>query len=174
MEIEIFNLIIIFCTSILAGVIGGAVGGGGNLLTIFVLMYFGLPLQNAIATSRFSDIGYALSAIYKFWKSKKIFTKFILPLALISLIGGIIGANLLIQINENLLSKIIAFVIILFLPLILIKKDLGIKNIPQSKNKLIFGFFLYFILAIYDGFFGAAGGGSGNLSICNNFRFYLY
>jgi uncharacterized protein len=158
MEIEILNLIIIFCISILAGLIGGVVGGGGNLLTIGVLTYFGLPLQNAIATSRFSDIGYVFSAIYKFWKSKKIFLKFILPLTLISLIGGIIGSNLLIQIDENLLSKIIGFLIILLLPLVLIKKNLGIKNIKQSKKKLIFGFFLYFILAIYDGFFGAAGG----------------
>lgn len=156
---EIATLGGIFLVGIVAGFVGGLMSGGGSLLVFPFLIFLGLPPHMAIATERFGSFGYVASTIYKFAKSKKIVFTYVVPLSIVSVIGGIIGANLVVNIDKELLIRIIGIAILLFLPIILFKKDLGIERRKiKSTAIILLGFFLYFLSAIYDGFLGAAGG----------------
>lgn len=155
---ELGILIAIFLVGIAASFIGGLTSGGGGLISLPFLIFLGLPPQIAIATDRFGSFGYVISTIVKFLRSKKIVFTYIIPLAIVSVIGATIGANLVLNIDKNLLTKLIGGIIVLLIPLILLKKDLGVKKKKVKYVMLLIGFLLYFFSAIYDGFLGAAGG----------------
>ncbi|MCL5970013.1 MAG: sulfite exporter TauE/SafE family protein [Patescibacteria group bacterium] len=157
MEIE--KLIAVFLIGIAASFIGGLTSGGGGLISLPFLIFLGLPPQIAIGTDRFGSFGYVISSIYKFGRSKKIIFTYIIPLIIISVIGAPIGAKLVLDIDKNLLAKIIGAIILLLIPLIIFKRDLGIVKAKRKSTIIILlGFFLYFLSSIYDGFLGAAGG----------------
>jgi hypothetical protein len=125
---DFFVLTIVGLIGILVGFAVGLTNGGGGLISIPLLILLGLPPQIAVATDRFGSLGYAASSTYKFLKSRKIVFSYILPLAIISSIGGLIGAKILIDIDKALLVKIIGIAIALLLPLVFLKKDAGIEK----------------------------------------------
>lgn len=152
-------VIAVFLTGIAAAFIGGVTSGGGGLLSLPILVFLGLPVDVAVATNRFGTLGSNIGNLAKFLKTDKIVYKFMIPLAIVSTIGGIIGANLLLEVNKDALTKIIGFVILLLVPIVLWKKELGLKQKEGWTNKiLVVGFILYFFLEIYDGFLGIGGG----------------
>ncbi len=146
--ITLLSIVISFFTNI---------SGGAALLYIPALIFFGLPPSVAVATNRFSSLGPQVS-LYQFAKSKKVVYKLAFPLAFFATIGSLIGAHLLLKIDENLLQKIVGISIILFGFLAILKKDLGVekKDIQISRKRYILGYILSFLLGIYIGFFGAA------------------
>ncbi len=156
---EIITLIAVFMIGIVASFIGSMVGSGG-LISIPFLIFIGLPPQVAIATNRMGGVGLSLGAIPKFWKAKKILWKYVPIFALISIAGAYVGANILLSIDEALLNTIVAVILLLMLPLLLIKKEIGVKKKDVSKTKNAIGYVLYFLIMIFGGFFG---GGAGTL-----------
>jgi hypothetical protein len=156
---EAFILIFIIFIGVISGFIGGITSGGGGMISLSFLIFLGLPPQVAVATDRVGGLGYAGGAILRFLKSKKIIFRYVLPLSVLSIIGAWIGANALISIDKNLLFKIIGIIIILLLPVVLWKKDLGVVCRTKRNGLILYlGFLLYFLLSIYDGFLGTAAG----------------
>jgi len=154
---DLIILIIVFIVGLFASFLGGLIGGGGGLISIPAMAFFGLPPNMAVATNRFGTLGWALSAIYKFIKTRKIVFKYVVPLTILSVIGSVIGARLLIEIDEAVLSKVIGILIVAILPFMFLK-NYGLKRKIVSKTYRIFGFISYMGLSVYDGFFGAAAG----------------
>ena len=97
--------------------------GGGGLLSLPVLVFLGLPVDAAVATNRFGTLGSNIGNLAKFFKTDKIVYKFMIPLVIVSTIGGIVGANMLLEVNKDALTKIIGFVILLLVPIVLWKKN---------------------------------------------------
>lgn len=153
----IYQLILTFVIGIIASFIG-AVTGGGGLISIPFLMFLGLPPQMAIATNKCGSVGVSLSASYKFFKAKKINWKYVLPFSVIAIIGGLIGAKILVEINTDLLSTVVGIILLAILPLIFIKREIGVKKRKTTKVQKTIGFILYFFLMIFSGFFGGGGG----------------
>jgi len=154
---EPLTFLLVFLIGLISSFIGALVGGAG-LISIPLLIFTGLPPQVAIATNKLGTLGASTSAIYRFSKSKKIIYKYVIPFSLISIVGSYIGANILLEINQQILSAIVGIIILLFLPLILMKRDLGIKRIKISIEKRRMGYFLYFLSMIYGGSVGAGYG----------------
>lgn len=149
----------IFITGIASSFIGGVTSGGGGLLSIPIFIFLGLPPDVAVATNRLGTLGGVTGTLVKFFRSGKIVYKYVIPLVIVSTIGGVIGANLLVDINKVLLLKIIGLVILAILPIVLWKKDIGILEKNRSHSKMLFlGMILYFFLSVYDGFLGMGGG----------------
>tara|TARA_B100001971_G_C18029462_1_gene451751 strand:- start:128 stop:817 length:690 start_codon:yes stop_codon:yes gene_type:complete len=138
----------------------GSTVGGGGLVSIPFLIFTGLPPQVAIATDRFGSVGQALIAFYKFWKAKKIVWKYVAILSILSIVGSIIGANILLKTKSEILTNVIGIILILLLPFIFIKKDIGIKRKKVTRLKMIIGLVIYFLIQTFTGFFG---GGTGTL-----------
>jgi len=159
MMTEIITLIGIFIIGIIASIIGTMVGGG-SIVSIIFLIFIGLPPQVAIATDRLGSLGQTITAFLKFLKAKKIVWKYVPILALISLAGSLIGANILLNVNPKILQKIVGIILLLLLPVIFLKKEVGVEHNTPKKLNMLIGIALYFMVQIFAGFFG---GGTGSL-----------
>lgn len=154
---EPITLIFVFLVGVVAAFFGAMVGGG-SLLSIPFLIFLGLPPQVAIATDRFGGIGGTITAFFKFLKAKKIVWKYVPILALLSLGGSLIGANILLSIDQNLLQKIAGILLLILLPFVFLKRDIGVERVIVSKAKMVAGSVIYFLVQIFTGFFGAGTG----------------
>lgn len=157
---EFFNLSFIFLIGLVSSFFGTMVGGG-TLLSLPLLIIAGLPPQVAIATERFGGLGQTTASFLKFSGSKKIVWKYVTLLTVISLAGSLIGSNILIKTDPRRLHSVVGLTLIFLLPLIFLKPDLGIQNVKTSKNKIVAGSLIYFLIQTFAAFFG---GGTGILA----------
>lgn len=79
-------------------------------------------------------------------------------LAVISLFGSLVGANILINTDPKILQKVIGVLLAVFLLLIVLKNNIGVQPSQTSKLKKVVGLFAYFLIMIFGGFFGAGSG----------------
>lgn len=149
----------------LAALIGGALAGyigaisaSGGLISISVLLFLGLPANTAIATNRFSGLGLYAGALPKFQKAKKIDWNRVWRLIPLAIVGGLIGSSLLVVIDKELLSKVIAILLLCMLPVVWFNKKIGSEKLDVSKNRERIGYLAYFLMMIYGGFFGGGVG----------------
>jgi len=158
---EILSLLLIFLVSIFTGIYGTLVGGGA-LVIIPLLMFFGLSPQAAIGTSKFGSIGSTIAGTYNFAKHRLIDYRVGLITTISLIIGTAIGSVIVIRLNELLVKKMIGIFIIIILTIILFKKDIGTKERKIKTNmwSWILASILMFLIGIYAGLFG---GGYGTL-----------
>lgn len=142
----------------LAGGMVGAISTGGGLVTIPGVIFLGLSPIQAIATTRLSAVSGGLSSLYEYSKSKAIVWQYMLYFVIISLVAGVIGPKLLLQMNEELIAKIIGVLLLATLPMLMLKHDFGIINEVKQRNHKILGLLALFIVMIYGTMFGAGGG----------------
>lgn len=136
----------------------GAISTGGGLISIPGLIFLGQSPITAIATTRLSAISGGVSALFKYHKGKAIAWHYLPIFMIISLIAGIIGPKLLIQINKDLVERLIGISMLIILPFLIFKKDFGtVKKKTQRKHHLL-GLFFLFLVMIYGTMFGAGGG----------------
>ena len=154
---ELSTLFLIFITGLATGFFDSVIGAGG-LISVPTLVFLGLPPQVAIATDRFGTIGQSFTAFLKFWKAKKIVWKYVFALSIISLAGSLLGANILVNVDPKILQKVVGVLLVILLPLIFLKKNIGLQQIETSKSRKIIGLALYFFIMIFGGLFGQGTG----------------
>ena len=91
MDYSLLNIGLLIGTGLLAGVINTLAGGGSNL-TLPALMLMGMPADVANATNRVGILLQSLEAMRGFRKHGKLPTQDIMPMLVIVLIGGLLGA----------------------------------------------------------------------------------
>ena len=153
------EIIIVFITGLFGGFMGSQAGGGG-ILTLPVLLFLGLPAPVAIATNRVGSLFLTISGGFQYVKSGKIKIKYVLPFVAFAVAGALIGANIVLQIDEIFLKRIIAFILIAVIVLALYEKNLGLHDhvMRTSKNGKIELAVLIFVISIYAGSIGVASG----------------
>jgi uncharacterized membrane protein YfcA len=156
---EISTFIAVFSIGIAAGTVGAMVGGG-SLLSIPVLILVGLPPQIAIATDRFAGLGAAVAAGYKFWRGKRIVWHLVPLLALLSLIGSLAGAKILVSVDPQILHYVVGVLVLLLLPVIFLTREVGLRAQKVGRARILVGSVLYVSIQVLAGFFG---GGTGTL-----------
>lgn len=119
--------ILIFIIGIISGFLGATVGSGG-MITVPVLLFLGFPPNVAVATNKAGNIGCFLSAVKEYWKNKKIDWNIAIPLSAIMIIGSIIGTQIIVRLDTGFLEKLIAIVILIFLPFLFLSKKKKKKN----------------------------------------------
>lgn len=150
--------IILFLIGFVASFVGNFVSGGISLISLSSMIFFGVSPQIAMSTYSIGSFFWRVGGFWQFLKARKIVWKLVLPLSIAALLGSAIGARILISVNESLFNKVAAILILLFIPLSLIKKNLGVKKLDISKTKRNIGYLLYFLLSIWAGFFAAGTG----------------
>ncbi|MCW8882426.1 MAG: sulfite exporter TauE/SafE family protein [Sedimenticola sp.] len=157
----LFELLFLFIAGFLGGVIN-AIAGGGSFITFPALLFVGIPPISANATNTFASCSGYMSGAYAFRKDllahKDELPKFIL----VSLIGGIAGAWLLLQTPESLFREAIPW-LLLFATLLFIYggtlnrllKQLAGKHRHASAIGAVLLLLLLLAVTIYGGFFNA-------------------
>lgn len=149
-------------SAFMAGVVN-AVAGGGSFLTFPALVMAGVPPVNANATSTVAVCPGALASAYGYRRELAALEGFDLKAAVaISLVGGLIGALLLLWTPQPLFAALVPW-LLLFATVLFV---LGPKVSAWVRARFRMGvgtmLAVQFVIAIYGGYFG---GGIGILML---------
>ncbi len=150
-------LVAVFGIGVAAGTIGAMVGGG-SLLSIPLLIFLGLPAPVAIATDRFAGLGVACTAGFRYGRAGSIVWRWVPWLGTASLVGSLLGANLLVRTDAPRLEPIIGLLVLLLLPVLFLRPSFGVESRDTPRSWQLAGFGLYFAIQLLTGFFGAGTG----------------
>ncbi|OLB54263.1 MAG: sulfite exporter TauE/SafE family protein [Chloroflexi bacterium] len=160
---------ILFVAAILGGTLN-SVAGGGTFITLPALIFTGVLPINANASS---TVALWPGSIASVWAYRKEFANqrrlVTILLSITSLIGGILGAELLVRTSQTTFVKLLPYLLLLATVLFALSGPINtrlhgkttLKN-RQSWLTLVGISFLQLIIAIYGGYFG---GGIGILML---------
>jgi uncharacterized protein len=158
---DLTQLIIIFCASVVSSSFGTLVGGS-SLITIPLLILMGLPPHTAIGTDRIGTFGIGLAGLYSFHRKGMMNYRLAFIFGIPCLLGGFIGANLVLQISPELLKKFIVVLTVILLIVVVANPRLGVVPVatkrPLTTGRHVLGTFLSLVVGIYGGFYGAGTG----------------
>ena len=160
---EIFGLIVLFISAIIAGAIN-SVAGGGSLISFPSLLGFGVPSIPANATNTAALWPGSLSSAFAYSKDTEIYRDLMLPLVTPSIIGGLLGAFALVVTPPELFNEIVPF-LVLFATLLFAFRDQinRLFNLGGGEERVtalgrVWGFLFQLFVATYGGYFGAGMG----------------
>jgi len=154
---------IIFITAFAAGAIN-AIAGGGTLLTFPVLLWLGLDAKVANATSTVALWPGLFGGLYGYRKQLENSSTILIRLGITSIIGGAVGAWLLIGTPSPLFARMVPFLILfatlLFMSQGAINKRLRFGSIEENQTHLYWtgAIIFQFFSSMYGGYFGAGNG----------------
>jgi hypothetical protein len=142
---------------ILLGIIAGFINtfaGGGSMLVVPFLIFLGLPANMANATNRVAIFLQEIVSTATFHQKKILDFKTDYPLLLPTTLGSIAGAFTAVDIQEELLRKVIGGLLIILFFMILLDPNGWVKaNADRAKARNPFiRFLVFFGIGFYGGF----------------------
>lgn len=144
------------------GVVAGflnTLAGSGSLLTLPLLMFLGLPANVANGTNRIAILLQNIVGVSSFRQQKVLSFRDGLRIGLPATVGSLIGAQIAINLNEEIMRKTIGILLVFMFFLIILKPDRWIKgregNPPVTRWLQIL---IFFVIGIYGGFIQAGVG----------------
>ncbi len=142
---------------ILLGVCSGFINmfaGGGSMLVVPFLIFLGLPANMANATNRVAILLQNIVSTATFRKNKILNLKTDYKLLLPMTLGSVAGAFFAVDIDTDLLQKVIGILLIALFFLILLDPNSWVKaNAEKAKAKNpVLRFFLFLCIGFYGGF----------------------
>ncbi len=165
----ISQIIILLVAAILGGMLN-SVAGGGTFITLPALIFTGVPPINANATSTVALWPGSVASIWAYRlemaKQKPVL---VIVLGVTSLVGGVLGAELLVNTSQSTFVKLLPYLLLLATVLFAVSGPVTARLRQRSKGNehlswaaLVGIAFLQLIIAIYGGYFG---GGIGILML---------
>ena len=147
---------------ILAGFLSGiinSISGSGSLISLPLLMAFGLPATVANGTNRISILFQALSGTASFKKDKVLDLSSSVHLVISAILGGIIGAFIAVDLNEEMMRKTIGVLLLFMFFIVLWKPSRWLReHHTESELPLWLQVFIFFLIGVYGGFIQAGVG----------------
>lgn len=150
-------LFLLFTTGLLAGTID-AIAGGGGLISLPILLSFGVPPHVAFGTNKFQGTVGTFVATLKYYRHGLIAKEGLLPGILFGLIGGITGSVTSQMISSDFLRDIIPIFLFSIFIYTIFSPKMGQTDKQPRISLLIFYATVGFALAFYDGFLGPGTG----------------
>ena len=148
-----FDLVLISTAAFFAGVLN-SMAGGGSFLTLPALVYIGVPIISANATSTVSVFPGYISGTVGFMDELKAFDRRqLLILIMLSVLGGVLGAILLLVTPSQVFNTVVPW-LLLFATLLFALGDTVKKLVPKRQkvdpNK---AWIPTLLVTIYGGYF---------------------
>jgi uncharacterized membrane protein YfcA len=156
---EWYLILAVIGVGFLAGFIN-TLAGSGSLLTLPMLMFLGLPANVANGTNRIAIFLQNVVGVGSFRQQKVLDTRMGLWLALPAVIGSLVGAQIAIGLNEEVMERAIGILLIVMFFLILYKPAQWVKGQAgkaRAKPSTL-QFIIFFFIGIYGGFIQAGVG----------------
>lgn len=150
---------------LLAAALGGginAIAGGGTLVTFPAIVALGVPPLTANATSTVALWPAALGSLWGYRAHLGGARGWVIGFTLPSLLGGALGAVLLLKTPPGDFDRIVPFLVLAATLLFLLQRPLmarfqgiaGARDAPRDRPTLMF-LFAQFLVGVYGGYFGA-------------------
>lgn len=155
------ELALLFVAGFLGGILN-SIAGGGTFITFPALLFFGVPPISANATNTFASCSGYLSGTYAFRHDLKAHKKELPKFILMSFVGGIAGAWLLLQTPETMFREIIPW-LLLFATLLFtfgtklneVLRQMATRHKHASSIGAILALLILLGVCVYGGFFNA-------------------
>lgn len=155
------ELLLLFSAGFCGGILN-SIAGGGSFITFPALLFVGVPPVSANATNTFASCSGYLSGMYAFRKDLRAHQDQLPRFILISLLGGIGGAWLLLQTPEAVFREAIPW-LLLFATLLFMfgarlnnrLKQLAVRHRHASVVGSVLLALLLLGVCVYGGFFNA-------------------
>ncbi len=140
-------------TGLAAGFIN-TTAGGGSMLTLPLLMILGLPANVANGTNRIAILLQNIIGVQTFRKKKVLDLKTDYKLAIPAVIGSIAGTLFAVEIDPEILKKIISALMVVMFLIVVLKPEVWVKErVGQSLAKpTVFQYLIFFFIGLYGGF----------------------
>lgn len=150
---EWYIILALVGTGIAAGFFN-TTAGGGSMLTIPLLMFLGLPANVANGTNRIAIVLQNIVAVSTFRNKKVIDLKTDYKLAIPAIAGAIMGALIAVEIDVDLLKKVIAGLMVLMLFVVILKPEAWVKDRAGQvgAKPTILQYIIFFFVGLYGGF----------------------
>lgn len=145
-----FLAVVFFLTAIVS-----VVTGGTSLITVPVMMQFGIDSHISVATNMFALIFLSLGGSLPFLKSKSLPRRRLPALIGLTLVASTLGALLLLVVPTKAMPLVIATAMLVVAVFSLINPEAGLSPAVDrpSRRLVTAGYFATFVFGIYGGFF---------------------
>lgn len=150
----VLRLAILLVVGVAAGFMN-TLAGGGSLLTVPALLFFGLPPQVANASNRVAVAMQSIAGATRFRQKRVFELREAVPLLVPTLVGSLLGAWLAAVMDPELFRYLLAVVLLAMLVTIFIKPSrlASLQNTPRWISMAVF-----FVVGVYGGFVQAGVG----------------
>jgi uncharacterized membrane protein YfcA len=155
--IEGWELALVFVAGLLAGFVDSVAGGGG-MITLPVLLSFGLPPQLALGTNKLQAVFGSASAAIHYARCDAAVPRDCVAGFFYSFVGAAMGTLAVRQIDPGFLRLAIPCLLIAVAIYMLAQPKLGETDSTRRLNKATFDLLAGLGLGFYDGFFGPGTG----------------
>ena len=139
-------------TGFVAGFIN-TLAGSGSLLTLPILILLGLPANVANGTNRVGVTMQNIVAVATFRRRGALPLEGSWKLIVPSVVGGILGAMLAVDLDERLLRQTIAVLMLVLIAVMLLKPERWIaSHVARREPRLLVEVPLFFAIGVYGGF----------------------
>lgn len=154
MELAWHMYFLLFLAGLLAGTIN-TLAGNGSVFTLSLLLFCGMPAGIANGTNRVGAFVQCIVSLVTLRSSSK-FKPLLsesLWLMVPTVMGTILGAYVAVNVPDDLLDKVIGYLMILMLGLLLFKpKRWLIETSQRANNKSFLNFIIFMAIGWYAGF----------------------
>jgi uncharacterized membrane protein YfcA len=154
---KFWHLPLLFGTGVVAGFVDSIAGGGG-LISLPVLLSFGLDPQNALGTNKLQASFGSGSASWHYAQARTIALKDCTKGFVLSFLGAALGALAVQQLDPSFLRRAIPVLLIGVAIYTMLKPRLGAEDLHPRMGRGAFYLTFGLLLGFYDGFFGPGTG----------------
>lgn len=155
----ILTAILLFAAGFVASAVN-AVAGGGTFLTFGAMTLVGVPPISANATSSVTQLPGYITSTLAYWSDIKRFWRGAILLCIVSAIGSVAGAAILLALDNPSFRSLVPWLLIAATALF--AAGPWLKPTPKESGEPavggVVGSLAQFVTAIYGGFFGAGMG----------------
>ena len=155
------ELLIVSLASLLAGLVDSIVGGGGLILLPALFATFpGAAPATLFGTNKSASIWGTAFATVQYSRRVQLPWRALLPAAAAGLLGSLVGAWAVTQVDPALFRKALPLLLTALLAYTLARKDLGREHAPRyaGRAEALMASAIGLVVGFYDGFFGPGTG----------------
>ena len=151
MDVEIWQIALLF----VAGVVGGwinVLAGGGSLLTVPVMVFMGLPGPVANGTNRIGIIGQNISSVWTFFRRGYSDFRLSAGLAACASVGAVFGAQVGVELSGVWFERTLAVVMVVILLVMLTGFGQKAVETDGEPKNILLGHLLFVGVGFWGGF----------------------
>ncbi|HEC28657.1 MAG TPA: sulfite exporter TauE/SafE family protein [Gammaproteobacteria bacterium] len=132
---DLNSQLILFVVSLLANIFSAFSGGGAGLIQLPLLLFLGLPFGIALATHKVASVALGIGATLRHLKTNTLELRFALFILATGLPGVLVGANLILQVPDNIAKFSLGWLIMGLGFYSILNRELGQQYRPMHRDR---------------------------------------